>query len=263
MSNDSRPAKILCMSNHKGGVGKTCSTSNIGAGLARKGKRVLLIDLDPQSNLSLSLGIRDAVDRSVYQVLAGDMPAVEAIYFVTENLDVLPASLDLAGAEIELASEPGRETILKEVLQPVMNTYDYIIIDCPPSLGLLTTNALTAADEVIVPLQAQFLSLQGISKLTKIIEKIRLRLNKNLVMGGVLITQYDKRKTLNRDIADKIQEFFSDTVFETKISDNVALAEAPGAGQDIFRYNPKSKGAADYLSLCDEILLRDSQKVGV
>lgn len=244
---------VICLSNHKGGVGKTCSTCNIGAGLAREGNKVLLIDLDPQANLSLSFGIKD-VETSVYQVLLGICPIHEAIYNVTENLDILPSNLDLAGAEIELSSEAGREVILKEFTSKIRPDYDYIIIDCAPSLGLLTTNALTASHEVYIPLQAQYLSLQGVSKLTSIIEKIQRRLNERLKIGGIFITQYNARKVLNRDIANNIEKYFGSQVLKTKIRDNITLAEAPGKGKDIFRYNPKCYGAEDYMSLCKEIV---------
>jgi chromosome partitioning protein len=247
--------KILCFSNHKGGVGKTCSACNVGAGLSRKGKSVLLVDLDPQANLSLSLAVKDP-ERTIYQVLHGEKKIGECIYNITENLDIIPSTLDLAGAELELSSEAGREVILKEYLENVSEKYDYIIIDCAPSLGLLTTNALTAANEVLIPIQAHYLSLQGISKLTDVIEKIQKRLNKPLKVGGVFITQFDSRKVLNRDIADAIEKYFTQDVFKTKIRDNIALAEAPSHGQDIFRYNPKSYGALDYEALCDEILKR-------
>ncbi|NGX51412.1 MAG: Sporulation initiation inhibitor protein Soj [Chlamydiae bacterium] len=250
-----KKAKVLCLSNHKGGVGKTCSTCNIGAGLAKRGKKVLLIDLDPQANLSLSLGLTE-VEKNVYFVLLNQCPIEEAIYNITENLDIVPSNLDLAGAEIELSSEAGREMILKECLNQISNQYDYILIDCAPSLGLLTINALTASNEVYIPLQAQYLSLQGISKLTTIIEKIQRRLNENLKIGGIFITQYDARKVLNRDIAESIEKYFSKDVLKTKIRDNITLAEAPGHGKDIFRYSPKSYGAEDYASLCDEILTR-------
>ncbi len=254
-SKDSRKAKIICLSNHKGGVGKTCSTCNIGAGFARAGKKTLLVDLDPQANLSLSLGLTD-VEKSIYLVLLGQIPVEEAIYNVTENLDIIPANLDLAGAEIELSSEAGREVILKECLSSIEGEYDYILIDCAPSLGLLTTNALTASNEVYIPLQAQYLSLQGISKLTTIIEKIQRRLNKKLKIGGIFITQYDARKVLNRDIAENIDKYFENIVLKTRIRDNVTLAEAPGKGQDVFRYNPKSYGALDYEALCEELLTK-------
>ena len=250
--------KVICLSNHKGGVGKTCSTCNIGAGLARKGNKVLLIDLDPQANLSLSFGIKD-VEISIYPVLLGNCQIDEAIYNITENLDIIPSNLDLAGAEIELSSEAGREVILKECISKIRNEYDYIIIDCAPSLGLLTTNALTASDEVYIPLQAQYLSLQGVSKLTSIIEKIQRRLNDKLKIGGIFITQYDARKVLNRDIADHIEKYFGNQVLKTKIRDNITLAEAPGKAKDIFRYNSRCYGAEDYTLLCNEIVLKQER----
>lgn len=257
METNERRAKVLCFSNHKGGVGKTCSACNIGAGLAAKGKNVLLIDLDPQANLSLSYGIRD-IKCGIYEVLRGNIDAKEAIYTIIENLDIIPSSLDLAGAEIELSSEAGREVILKEVIDEFSSKYNYIIIDCSPSIGLLTTNALTAADEVIIPLQAEYLSLRGIEKLTDVIEKIKKRLNKNLKIGGVFVTRYDSRKILNRQIAGAIDEHFNSTAFKTRIRDNVSLAEAPSSSLDIFRYNSKSNGAEDYNQLCEEILQRHS-----
>lgn len=253
-----KKGKVICLSNHKGGVGKTCSTCNIGAGLALKGSKVLLVDLDPQANLSLSLGLKD-VENSIYTVLLGNCKAEEAIYSITENLDIIPSNLDLAGAEIELSSESGREMILKECLSQVSHEYDYTIIDCAPSLGLLTTNALTASHEVYIPLQAQYLSLQGVSKLTSIIEKIQRRLNDKLKLGGIFITQYDGRKVLNRDIANNIDNYFKNQVLKTKIRDNITLAEAPGSGKDIFRYNPKCYGAEDYLALCNEITGNNSR----
>ena len=255
MKNSVQKTKIICLSNHKGGVGKSCSACNIGAGLSIKGKKVLLIDLDPQANLSLSFGIKDA-EKTIYEVLHNSISIKEAIRNLGPNLDIVPSNLDLAGAEIELSSEAGREVLLKESLSSVVKNYDYIIIDCAPSLGLLTTNALTASTEVFIPLQAQYLSLQGISKLTGIIEKIQKRLNKSLKIGGVFITQFDSRKILNRDISAAIAKHFSSCVFKTHIRDNVALAEAPGHNQDIFRYNPKCAGAVDYNALCNEILKR-------
>jgi len=248
-------SKVICISNHKGGVGKTCSTCNISAGLARRGKKVLMIDLDPQANLSLSYGIKEP-NYSIYEVLTNCADVNKSICTIIENLDIIPASLDLAGAEIELSSEAGREVILKEIVDGLSDRYDYVLIDCSPSIGLLTTNALTASDEVIIPLQAQYLSLRGIEKLTSIIEKVKKRLNKGLKISGVFITQFDSRKVLNRDIASAINEHFKDIIYKTKIRDNVSLAEAPGKALDIFRYNPKCNGAEDYDQLCQEILNR-------
>ena len=245
--------KIISISNHKGGVGKTTSAINIGAGLNILGKKVLLIDLDPQANLSQSLGLID-LDKNIYGALKGDYK-LEPIS-VLKGLDVIPSTLDLSGAEIELSSEPGREYILKELIEEVRDSYDYIIIDSPPSLGLLTINSFTAADEILIPLQAQFLAMQGLAKLVEVVEKIKSRLNKSLKIGGVFITQYDGRKVLNRDVVESINTHFKSEVFETKIRDNIALAEAPAQGLDIFRYNSKTNGAEDYLSLAKEIIKR-------
>ena len=173
---------------------------------------------------------------------------------ILKGLDVIPSTLDLSGAEIEMSGEPGREYILKELIEPLRASYDYILIDSPPSLGLLTLNSFVASDLVFIPLQAQFLALQGLTKLIEVIDKIKKRLNKELKVGGVFITQYDNRKVLNRDVVATIEAHFKNNIFNTKIRDNIALAEAPAQGVDIFRYNPKSYGAEDYLSLCKEIL---------
>lgn len=243
--------KVISISNHKGGVGKTTSTINIGAGLALQKKKVLLIDLDPQSNLSQSLGV-NGVERNIYGALRGEYP-LEPIAII-ERLDIIPSTLDLSGAEVELSGEAGREYILQELIAPLRRSYDYILIDSPPSLGLLTINAFTSSDEVLIPLQAQYLALQGLTKLIEVVDKIKKRLNKKLKVGGVFITQYDGRKVLNRDVASTIEEHFKNKVFKTRVRDNIALAEAPAQGLDIFRYNPKSYGAADYRSLTKELL---------
>lgn len=243
--------KVISISNHKGGVGKTTSSINIGAGLVKLKKKVLLIDLDPQANLSQSLGVLEP-ELNIYGALRGDyeLQPIEII----EGLYLVPSTLDLSGAEVEMSGEPGREYILKELIDPIKDNYDFIIIDSPPSLGLLTINSFTASDEILIPLQAQYLALQGLTKLLEVVDKIKKRLNKGLKVGGVFITQYDKRKVLNRDVASTIDLHFKDTVFKTKIRDNIALAEAPAQGLDIFRYNPKSYGAEDYLKLSKEIL---------
>ena len=244
-------SRVIAISNHKGGVGKTTSALNIGAGLNSLGKKILLVDLDPQANLSQSLGITEP-EINIYGALRGRYPLQPVE--ITEGLDLIPSTLDLSGAEVELTGEAGREYILKELIDPLRSSYDFILIDSPPSLGLLTINAFTASDEVYIPLQAQYLALQGLTKLLEVVDKIQRRLNKDLTIGGVFITQYDGRKVLNRDVVTAIEGHFKDKVFKTKIRDNVALAEAPARGVDIFRYNSKSYGAEDYLSLCREIL---------
>lgn len=246
-------SKVIAISNHKGGVGKTTTAINIGAGLNRLGKSVLLIDLDPQANLSQSLGLIDQ-ENNIYSALKGEQPLQPVE--ILAGLHVVPAVLDLSGAEIELSAEPGREYILRELIEPLRASYDFIIIDSPPSLGLLTINAFTAADLVFIPVQAEFLALQGLSKLLEVLDKIRKRLNKGLQLGGVLITRYDQRRVLNRDVAATIQQHYPEAVFTTMIRENIALAEAPTQASDIFRYNGKSAGAEDYLALSREILER-------
>lgn len=244
-------SKIFAISNHKGGVGKTTSTVNLGAALALKGKKTLLVDLDPQANLTQSLGIKN-IEISIYENLTGGKAAVPIE--VKKNMYIIPSSLDLSAAEIEMSAEPGREYILKDVLSQLKQKYDYILIDCPPSLGLLTINALTAADSVLIPLQAEYLPLRGLAKLTDVIGKIKSRLNPTLDIGCVFLTQYDPRKVLNRDIAENVKEFFGEKLLNTKISSNIALAEAPSVGKDIFLYNKSCKGALDYSDLCDELI---------
>jgi len=245
--------KIIAISNHKGGVGKTTTSVNLGAGLAKSGKKILMVDLDPQANLSQCYGITKP-ETTIYEALKGDED-FKAIK-VNKDLYLAASSLDLAGAEMELNSEAGREYLLKEVLDPVKDDYDYIIVDCPPSLGLLTLNAFTCADEVIIPIQAHFLAIKGLTKIIEVINKIKRRINKSLQISGVIITLYDKRKVLHRDIEETIKTYFQDKVFNTKIRQNIALAEAPTMGVDIFRYNLSSPGSDDYWDLTQEFIER-------
>lgn len=244
---------VIAVSNHKGGVGKTTSTLNLGAALQRRGEKVLLVDLDPQANLTQSLGLTEH-SPTVYEALRGEAPLQPVE--VLPGLDVVTSTLDLSGAEVELSSEPGREYILKELLEPLRRRYGYVLIDSPPSLGLLTINAFTAADTVYIPLQAHYLALQGLSKLQEVVDRVGKRLNKGLRIGGVFVTQYDQRKVLNREVADTIRKHFPSVVFRTAIRDNVALAEAPTAGLDVFRYAPRSTGAEDYAALAREVMKR-------
>lgn len=245
--------KIISLLNHKGGVGKTTCTINIGAGLVELGKKVLLIDLDPQANLSLSLGA-PRLPNTIYEAIRGESELEP--YTVRDGLDIITSTLDLSGAEMELINEAGREYILRELFEPIKDDYDYILIDCPPSLGLLTLNALTSSDSVFIPLQTEFLALQGLAKIKQVIQKVKFRLNKELEIGGVIATMYDKRKVLNRDVVETIKKYFGDLVFDSIIRDNVALAEAPAKRSDIFTYNKRSIGAADFLALSKEIIGR-------
>ena len=239
------------MVNHKGGVGKTTSTINLGAALANKNKKVLLVDLDPQANLTQSLGIKNP-EITIYENLKGEKLLAPIEY--KSNLYVLPSSLDLSAAEMELSSEPGREYILKDILDQLSKKFDYILIDCPPSLGILTINALAAAKYVLIPMQAEYLAMRGLAKLTDTIKKIQKRLNPSLEIGGLFLTQYYARKILNRDIAGNIADFFENKLLKTTISSNVALAEAPAQGKDIFLYNRNCKGAQDSSDLCVELI---------
>ena len=246
---------VISLLNHKGGVGKTTCAINIGAGMVELGKKVLLLDLDPQANLTLSLGI-PRHPNTIYEAIRGEAPLVP--YTVRDGLDIVISTLDLSGAEMELINEAGREQVLRELMEPIRDKYDYIFIDCPPSLGLLTLNALTTSDLVYIPLQTEFLALQGLTKIKQVIDKVKLRLNKDLRIGGVIATMYDSRKVLNREVVATILKYFGDMVFETMIRDNVALAEAPSKRMDIFAYSPQSPGAEDYIALCKEIVARTS-----
>ena len=246
--------KIIAVLNHKGGVGKTTTTINLAAALQQKKKRVLAIDMDGQANLTESFGLSIEEERTVYGAMKGEYPL--PLVKTAGGLSVVPACLDLSAAESELINEPGRELILKGLIAklPESQKFDYILIDCPPSLGLLTLNALTAADYLIIPVQAQFLAMRGMAKLMNVIATVRERLNPNLGIGGIVITQFDRRKTLNKSVSELINDSFCDKVFKTVIRDNVALAEAPIKGKNIFEYNKNSNGAKDYMSLAQEAL---------
>lgn len=256
MRKNERKAKVLAFCNHKGGVGKTCTTANIGAGLARKGKKVLLVDLDPQANLTSSYGVTPPEKMNIYQVISGNCDSRDAILNIYKDMDIIPGTLDLAGAEIEIANEVGREGLVRDYLQPLKGEYDYILIDCPPSLGIFTMNGLVSADEAIVPLNAEPFSIDGVVNLVQLINKVRSRVNKSLTVGGVLITRFDGRKNLSRDLAEVIEDYFQEKTFKTKVRDNISLVEAHQEKKDIFRYNAKSNGAEDYGKVCDEILSR-------
>lgn len=242
---------VIAVANHKGGVGKTTSTQNIGAALAKLGKKTLLLDLDPQGNLSDAFGYDD-VEESIYDALTGkaEVPIIK----LGEHLDLIPSNLDLSVAEVELSGRTGREYTLKDVIGEVVKKYDYVLIDCPPSLGLLTINALTACDEVYIPLDSHYFSMKGLDKLMFIINQIKKRLNPDIRISGVFMTRYDPRVVVNKNIAAMVEEGFPDTLFKTRIRNNIALVEAPIENQDIFRYAPKSNGAKDYTALTAEII---------
>ena len=250
--------RIISLANQKGGVGKTTCAINIGGALASLGKRVLLVDLDPQANLTLSLGIKlkdDQVD--MYTLLVGKSTVNEVIIKRSKNLDVIPSSVELADAEVELSGLPAREMILKKAIAPIISNYDYIIIDCPPSLTLLTFNAFAASSEVFIPLQTEYLALQGTGRLTSIINIIKTDLNPPLRITGVIATMFDKRKVLGRGVIEVIKKGFNNTLFNTFIRENIVLAEAPSKGQTILEYKPDSFGAEDFISLTKEIIKQE------
>lgn len=250
--------KIIAVINQKGGVGKSTTAVNLSAALGEMGKQVLLVDLDPQGNTSSGLGIdKRQVQHCIYDVLLNDVKIEDVIIpDVCEGLDLVPATINLAGAEVELVSEMARENRLKDAVGAMRGRYDYIFIDCPPSLGLLTVNALVAADKLLIPIQCEFYALEGVTKLLDSMKRVKSRLNPTLDIYGVLLTMYDGRTTLSKQVVSEVRNFFGKTVFETLIPRTVKLSEAPSFGQPITQYDPTGKGSLAYTELAKEVIKR-------
>ena len=250
-------AKIIAVANQKGGVGKTTTAVNLAACIAAKKKKVLLVDCDPQGNASSGFGVeKSELDKTIYHVLIDNAPVAEVIQKTEFKVDILPANIELAGAEVELVAAISRETRLKKALDTVRDNYDYILIDCPPSLGLLTLNSLAAADSVIMPIQCEFYALEGVAQLMKTIELVRNNLNANLAIEGVVMTMYDSRTKLAEQVVAEVKNSFDTAVYKTRIPRTVRLSEAPSYGQPILYYDKKSKGAEVYMKLAKEVIAR-------
>jgi chromosome partitioning protein len=253
--------KIISLANQKGGVGKTTTSINLAAALATEGKRVLLVDADPQANSSSGLGVDiQQLEHTVYECLINEIDPHQAIYETqTKGLYIMPSHIDLVGAEIEMLNIEQRETILKRVLASVRAEYDYILIDCSPSLGLITINALTASDGIIIPVQCEFFALEGIAKLLNTVKIIKSNLNPSLRIAGFLLTMYDGRLRLSAQVHDEVRRHFGDLVFDTVIARNVRLSEAPSHGMSVLEYDRSSKGAKNYRNLAKELIRREER----
>jgi len=252
-------SNIIAITNQKGGVGKTSTAINLSASIAAAEFKTLLIDIDPQANSTHGLGIYDS-EKSVYDVLIGaDAISDCVINTYMPNLDILPSTIDLVGAEVELVSFENRERMLKDALESYSNEYDYIFIDCPPSLSLLTLNALTAADSVIIPVQCEYFALEGLGQLLNTINVVRKKLNQKLTINGVLLTMFDQRLNLSNQVVDEVNKYFGDKVFNTIIHRNVRISEAPSYGKPVILYDAILTGAKNYISLASEVISRSNQ----
>ena len=254
--------KIIAFTNQKGGVGKTTTCINVSTSMALMGKKVLLIDIDPQGNATSGVGIKKTQDmKSIYNLIAGDASMNEVLQKTSvENLDILPANIDLAGIEVEMVYMENRNEILKKALETVKDCYDFITIDCPPSLGLLTINALTCTDSVLIPIQCEFFALEGLSQLMNTIRLVKKSLNPSIKIEGVLLTMKDNRSSLGQQVTEEIKKYFSSYVFETYIPRNIRLAEAPSHGLAAYQYDKNCVGSKAYIALAEEILNKNKCK---
>lgn len=254
--------RTIAIANQKGGVGKTTTAINLSACLAEKGKKVLAVDMDPQGNMTSGLGVdKDSVENTIYNLIIGEAKMEEVlIKNVLENLDIIPTNIDLSGAEIELLDVAEKEYIVRNEINKIKDNYDFIIIDCPPSLSMLTINAMTTADSVLVPIQCEYYALEGLSQLIHTVKLVRDRLNPKLTIEGVVFTMYDARTNLSLQVVENVKDNLEQTIYKTIIPRNIRLAEAPSYGIPINKYDPKSAGAESYLRLADEVIDKENEE---
>ena len=254
--------RTIAIANQKGGVGKTTTAINLSACLAEKGKKVLAVDMDPQGNMTSGLGVdKDSVENTIYNLIIGEAKMEEVlIKDVLENLDIIPTNIDLSGAEIELLDVEEKEYIVRNEIDKIKDNYDFIIIDCPPSLSMLTINAMTTADSVLVPIQCEYYALEGLSQLIHTVELVRDRVNPKLTIEGVVFTMYDARTNLSLQVVENVKDNLEQTIYKTIIPRNIRLAEAPSYGIPINKYDPKSAGAESYLRLADEVIDKENEE---
>ena len=257
-SKSAKPFHTIAIINQKGGVGKSTTTVNLAAALGKQGRKVLIVDFDPQGNSTSGIGVdKEGLSQCIYDALLHDVPAENLIHdTVSERVFIIPATIQLAGAEIELVSAMARETRLKDLLEPVKDEFDFIFIDCPPSLGLLTINALAAADSVLIPIQCEYYALEGVTKLLESMRMVKGRINKDLDTYGVLMTMYDSRTSLSNQVVEEVQNYFGDIAFKTCIPRSVKVSEAPSYGMPVIEYAPSNKGARAYMDLAKEVIRR-------